>query len=568
MIEELSVRNLGVIEDATLHLSPGLTVVTGETGAGKTLLVTALQLLLGARSDSDLVRHGSDHAVVEANVLSPPPHATEWLEHPDDGLVVVREVRASGGSKARLGGRLVPVGTLQEALGTHVEVHAQHEHHRLTRPDVQRDLLDRFAGPDHLAVLADHREAHAAWTAATTEREELDRTVQERAREQDRLRAELDEIADARIDLEADDRLDDELARVEHADALREGLATASDALSADGAQDPLGVAVEHLRRLPVRDADLDDLRTRAESLAVEAQDLWRELRHAAEAVDADPDQLDRLMRRRQVLRALDRKYGPGLKRVVEYEAEARRRLADLDRAEHSASDLDERVAALDARVHELADRLTRGRQDAGVPVLGVNLGRLGFLAEIELPGLPHALDVVANGAFEVEERATLDATMHDPDGASLGTAWALNEVAIEKSARHRLLHMEVLVGASPYARVPADALLVATVTGSSAYALSAGGPLLSPHVEATLVTPVAPHSLFDRTLVCGPREVVRVEIAPDQPEALVSCDGREPTVVPAGGWVEVVGSDTNVRLARLGELDFYTLVRDKFGLR
>ena len=206
--------------------------------------------------------------------------------------------------------------------------------------------------------------------------------------------------------------------------------------------------------------------------------------------------------------------------------------------------------------------------RDAGVPVLGVNLGRLGFLAEIELPGLPHALDVVANGAFEVEERATLDATMHDPDGASLGTAWALNEVAIEKSARHRLLHMEVLVGASPYARVPADALLVATVTGSSAYALSAGGPLLSPHVEATLVTPVAPHSLFDRTLVCGPREVVRVEIAPDQPEALVSCDGREPTVVPAGGWVEVVGSDTNVRLARLGELDFYTLVRDKFGLR
>ena len=383
MIEELSVRNLGVIEDATLHLSPGLTVVTGETGAGKTLLVTALQLLLGARSDSDLVRHGSDHAVVEANVLSPPPHATEWLEHPDDGLVVVREVRASGGSKARLGGRLVPVGTLQEALGTHVEVHAQHEHHRLTRPDVQRDLLDRFAGPDHLAVLADHREAHAAWTAATTEREELDRTVQERAREQDRLRAELDEIADARIDLEADDRLDDELARVEHADALREGLATASDALSADGAQDPLGVAVEHLRRLPVRDADLDDLRTRAESLAVEAQDLWRELRHAAEAVDADPDQLDRLMRRRQVLRALDRKYGPGLKRVVEYEAEARRRLADLDRAEHSASDLDERVAALDARVHELADRLTRGRQDAGAR-LGEEVAR--HLADLAMP--------------------------------------------------------------------------------------------------------------------------------------------------------------------------------------
>lgn len=206
--------------------------------------------------------------------------------------------------------------------------------------------------------------------------------------------------------------------------------------------------------------------------------------------------------------------------------------------------------------------------RDAGVPVLGVNLGRLGFLAEIERPDLDQALDAVVAGAYQVEPRGTLDVAAHDPDGVLLDRAWALNEAAIEKSARHRLLHMEVLVDGSPYARVPADALLVSTVTGSSAYALSAGGPLLSPKVNATLVTPVAPHSLFDRTLVCSPDEVVRVEIVEDQDDALVSCDGRDPVNVPAGGWVDVVGADTPVLLARVGDLNFYTLVRRKFGLR
>lgn len=206
--------------------------------------------------------------------------------------------------------------------------------------------------------------------------------------------------------------------------------------------------------------------------------------------------------------------------------------------------------------------------RDAGVPILGVNLGRLGFLAEIERPDLDHALDAVVAGRFEIESRGTLVVDAHSRDGELLDRSWALNEAAIEKSARHRLLNMEVSIDGSPYARVPADALLVATVTGSSAYALSAGGPLLSPKVQATLVTPVAPHSLFDRTLVCSTSEVVRVEILKDQDDALVSCDGRDPVVVPAGGWVDVVGSDTPVKLARLGDLDFYTLVRRKFGLR
>lgn len=206
--------------------------------------------------------------------------------------------------------------------------------------------------------------------------------------------------------------------------------------------------------------------------------------------------------------------------------------------------------------------------RDAGVPVLGVNLGRLGFLAEIERDDLHAALASVARGEYEIEERVTLQVQAVAPDGADLVDDWALNEVSIEKTARQRLLLMDVHVGDSLFARIPADALVVATPTGSTAYAFSAGGPILSPSVRATLVTPVAPHSLFDRTLVVASDEVVRIQVLDDQEPAIVSSDGRPPTTVPAGGVIEVVGGGAPVRVARVGPRDFYSVVREKFGLR
>lgn len=206
--------------------------------------------------------------------------------------------------------------------------------------------------------------------------------------------------------------------------------------------------------------------------------------------------------------------------------------------------------------------------RDGGVPVLGVNLGRLGFLAEVERDDLHAAMAAVAEGAFEVEDRHTLQVEAHGPEGEQLASCWALNEVSIEKSARQRLLLMDVHVGDQLFAKVPADALVIATTTGSTAYALSAGGPIVSPRVAATLVVPVAPHTLFDRTLVCGQDEHVRVDLPDDQPAAVVSCDGREPTIVPAGGHVRAVGGGVPVRLARVQLPDFYALVRRKFGLR
>lgn len=208
--------------------------------------------------------------------------------------------------------------------------------------------------------------------------------------------------------------------------------------------------------------------------------------------------------------------------------------------------------------------------RDAGVPVLGVNLGRLGFLAEVELEELGPVLRAVAEGDLTIEDRPTLDVVVRDATGSELATGWAINEAAIEKTARQRLLLMDVHVDGTLFAKVPADALIVATSTGSTAYALSAGGPIVSPRLDATLVVPVAPHTLFDRTIVTGPDEQIRVDLVGDreQAPALVSCDGRPPVQVGPGGSVTVVGGARPVRLARVGVLDFYSLVRKKFGLR
>lgn len=206
--------------------------------------------------------------------------------------------------------------------------------------------------------------------------------------------------------------------------------------------------------------------------------------------------------------------------------------------------------------------------RDHGVPVLGVNLGRLGFLAEVEPTDLARSMSAVASGAIEVVDLPTLEVRAQDAEGTEVFAGWALNEVSVEKSARQRVLVMDVDVAGTHVTRVPADAVVVSTPTGSTAYAFSAGGPILSPRVAGTLVTPVAPHSVFSRTIVAAVDEPVVVAVVEDQEPAIVSCDGRDPVVLPAGGRVVATGNGRPVRVARVDDVDFYEVVRRKFGLR
>lgn len=383
MIEELQIRSLGVIEDASLDLSPGLTVVTGETGAGKTMLVTALQLLLGARAEQGLVRHGEQGAWVAARVRPVPASAGSWTA--DDELVVERELRAEGRSRARIGGRLAPVGALAEALGDHVEVHAQGEHARLARPAAQRVLLDRFAGAAHATALERHAETVRAWRDARDRLDRLEEDARERQRTLDRLRHELDEIEQVAPDPATDGDLDEQLAVLEHAEELALAAERAATAMSSDGVGSPLGEATDALRRLPASDPVLDDAAGRVLAIAEEARDLTATLRARAEELGADPARLETLRARRRRLGELFRRYGADVPAVLAHAEEAAKRLTALEDEEADAGSLVTQVESLRDRATETAATVSAGRQRAATALTTAVDERLSQL------GMPHA---------------------------------------------------------------------------------------------------------------------------------------------------------------------------------
>lgn len=211
--------------------------------------------------------------------------------------------------------------------------------------------------------------------------------------------------------------------------------------------------------------------------------------------------------------------------------------------------------------------RAARIARAVDAPVVGVNVGRVGFLAEIDPGGLEDALVALLEGRCSIEERSTLEVRALDPDGTPSGEGWALNDVAVEKAVRQRLVRLDVTIGDTPFANVAVDAMIVATSTGSTAYALSAGGPIVNPTLDAMLIAPVAPHSLFDRTVVTDLADTVTIRVADDQDGALVSTDGMRPLVLRAGGAAVVRGGARPVRIARLGDADFFARVRRTFRL-
>ena len=391
MLDELHIRGLGVIEDAELRLAPGLTVVTGETGAGKTMVVTALQLLLGARADTALVRSGATSALIEAVVSPPPPEAVEWLDDDDDDVLVVsREVPADGRSRARIGGRLAPVSALGDVLGQHVEVHAQHEHVRLSRPEVQRALLDRFAGDAHARSLRVYRLAHSTWRELVDRQRRLRGDARERARELDRLRFEVAEIDGAEIDPEVDATLDRDLDLLANAEHVQLAAATAAQALGSDGAGEPVGVAFDALRRLGIDDPAFVELLERTTAVAAELTELAGDLRAYGEAAEADPRRLAALQERQRLLNQLLRKYGSDLPAVLTYADEARTRLATLESEEAETDDLDARVEEALRAVLDTAQDVHRGRTLAAERLAGIVDDHLVDL------GMPHATFEVA----------------------------------------------------------------------------------------------------------------------------------------------------------------------------
>ncbi len=211
--------------------------------------------------------------------------------------------------------------------------------------------------------------------------------------------------------------------------------------------------------------------------------------------------------------------------------------------------------------------RAAREVHGTGAPLLGVNMGHVGFLAELERGDVAHAVNCIARGEFDVEERCTVDIVVRQPDG-TVETGWALNEAAIERSELLRTLDVAVEVDGHPLSSFGCDGVVISTPTGSTAHAFSGGGPVVWPDVEALLLVPLAAHALFARPLVVGPRSLFAVEVLERSPaEGLVVLDGAETISVGRGGRIEVRLGAERVRLARTSDAPFTERLVRKFGL-
>jgi DNA repair protein RecN (Recombination protein N) len=386
VLTDLRVRDLGVIEDLTLRLGPGMTALTGETGAGKTLLVEALSLVLGGRATSGLVRAGAAEALVEARFELPGE---------DRELLLARSVPAEGRSRAWVDGRMAPLAALAESAGALVDLHGQHEHQSLLSPSAQRRTLDTFAGAD-TARLDEARRRQRELEASLAR---LGGDPSERARQIDVLRHQADEIDAAAIgDLGEEEQLAAEEERLADMTALRQAASNAlaaveGDEVAADGtALGALGLAVAALAgRAPL--AAWED---RLRAAMAELDDVASDLRRVVETWEDDPERLAEVQSRRRQLSDLRRKYGPTLADVVRFGVDARRQLEALEQAEAGATELGAALDEARAAVVAAAAALREVRRRAA-PTLAAEAGaRLRGLA---MPGARFEVEVADDGA-------------------------------------------------------------------------------------------------------------------------------------------------------------------------
>ncbi|MEE4546219.1 DNA repair protein RecN [Streptomyces sp. V4-01] len=403
VLEEMRIRSLGVIEDAVVELSPGFTAVTGETGAGKTMVVTSLGLLLGGRADPALVRIGADKAVVEGRIsLRPDARAAVRAEEAgaelDDGMLLIsRTVSAEGRSRAHVGGRTVPVGLLAELADDLVAVHGQTDQQGLLRPARQREALDRYAGDAVAAPLAKYASAYRRLREAAVELEQLTTRARDRAQEADLLRFGLEEVAAAEPQPGEDGELAAEAERLGHAEALAQA-ATVGHAALAGNPEDPEGVdagtlvagAQRALDAVSAHDPVLSALASRLGEVGILLGDIAGELAGYADDLDADPLRLAAVEERRSILSHLVRKYGSDIDGVLAWAETSAARLTELEGDDDRITELTVERDALRAELSVLAQALSDARAEAA--------GRFAAAVTQELAELamPHARVTVA----------------------------------------------------------------------------------------------------------------------------------------------------------------------------
>ncbi len=413
MLVELRIRDYAVVEDVRLSPGPGLNVLTGETGAGKSIVVDALSLLLGGRASSAVVRAGAERATVEAvfDVSSRSDLSARVEEmgfRTEEGLLILRrEVAAEGRNRAWVNGSPTTVGVLRELGGALVDIHGQHEHQTLLRAAEQRSILDAYGGAGDRATLV--RTLYEEARALEEERERREQRVREIEARADFLRFQLDEIEGARLSAGEDEALEAEARRLEHGEELVEGAGAAYEVLYAGegSVADRVAEARTLLARLARFDPEpLAEPARLLEEVFHGVNEVGRRLGDYASSLEHDPARLEEVRARLDRIFRLKRKYGPDLPDVLETGRRVRAELEELQEADHELGALEERVEATRAGLAEAATELGRARRGAAEKLAGAVME---VLPELGLPGagfevrLPPLERIGAYGAEGVE---------------------------------------------------------------------------------------------------------------------------------------------------------------------
>lgn len=407
MLRELAIENLGVIESARIDLGPGLTCVTGETGAGKTMVLTGLGLILGSKSVPATVRTGADAALAEAIVdVAPESWPAERLAEAgaaldDDGTVIVsRSVGAATRSRTVVGGRTVPQAVLAEVASHWVTVHGQSDQARLRSAAEQRSILDDYAG--HAGLLGDYAAAWQRWRDARDALERMESGAEQARLEAARLRDDLAAIDEVAPTEGEDLALKDQIEVLENAEAVRTGVAGAREAIDGEG-ELSLVIAADTARRALAdaarHDRELAALETRLADVAYGAADIAQELASYLDRMDADPGRLEELQQRRAALNGLMRRIGADLDGVLAYRERAATAVAEDDswdellearRAQESAAaeDVERRADALSESRRSAAARLAA---DVNAELAGLAMPDADFAVDVERAELRHS---------------------------------------------------------------------------------------------------------------------------------------------------------------------------------
>ena len=420
MLVELHVTNFALIDHLDLTFGAGLNILTGETGAGKSIIIDALGLALGGRAGADLVRTGASKATVEAvfDLAHAPDEVRRRLaeagldgeEDGDDLLLVTRELaRAGGKSQCRVNGRLMPVAVLKEIAEGLVDVHGQHEHQSLLAADRHVDILDNWGGKDALALRQTVAALHAETNGLKRERERLQTDARERARMLDLYRFQQEELFTASLQPGEEDELAADRTRLGNSEKLSaaaaDAYATLSGAERGAGALDALNAALAAVEHVAALDEGLSPLAETLQSAVSFAEDAARELRVYQESVEFNPERLEEIETRLDLIRTLKRKYGETVEDILAYGAELTAKLDTLENSEAREEELTQAIAKSEEKLLAAAARLTKARRKAsenfaaGIARELADLGMAATKFEVSIEPQP----MTAKGADRVE---------------------------------------------------------------------------------------------------------------------------------------------------------------------